>query len=97
LLNVKLVVRHVTGGLYKTSIFGFKKSKSRLLGPEYEENAVFLTSVNILTSRKSVASQRFRIFKQTTKNFVYYTFSRTQLYFTQQYSRNTTTCFGPIC
>jgi len=32
-----------------------------------------------------------------TKNFVYYTYSRTQLYFTQQYSRNTTTCFGPIC
>jgi len=28
---------------------------------------------------------------------VYYTFSRTQLYFTQQYSRDTTTCFGPIC
>ena len=27
---------------------------------------------------------------------VYYTYSRTQLYFTQQYSRNTTTCFGPI-
>jgi len=23
--------------------------------------------------------------------------SRTQLYFTQQYSRDTTTCFGPIC
>ena len=32
-----------------------------------------------------------------TKNFLYYTYSRTQLYFTQQYSRNTTTCFGPIC
>ena len=32
-----------------------------------------------------------------TKNFVYYTYSRTQLYFTQQYSRYTTTCFGPIC
>ena len=32
-----------------------------------------------------------------TKNFVYYTHSRTQLYFTQQYSKNTTTCFGPIC
>ena len=31
-----------------------------------------------------------------TKNFVYYTYSGTQLYFTQQYSRNTTTCFGPI-
>ena len=28
---------------------------------------------------------------------LYYTYSRTQLYFTQQYSRNTTTCFGPIC
>ena len=33
----------------------------------------------------------------TTENFVYYTYSRTQLHFTQQYSRNTTTCFGPIC
>jgi hypothetical protein len=32
-----------------------------------------------------------------TKNFVYYTYSRTQLYCPQQYSRNTTTCFGPIC
>ena len=32
-----------------------------------------------------------------TKNIVYYTYSRTQLYFTQYYSRNTTTCFGPIC
>ena len=32
-----------------------------------------------------------------TKNIVYYTYSRTQLYFTQQYSRNTTTCFGSIC
>jgi len=31
-----------------------------------------------------------------TKNIVYYTYSRTQLYFTQQYNRNTTTCFGPI-
>jgi len=30
-------------------------------------------------------------------SFVYYTYSRTQLYFTQQYSRFTTTCFGPIC
>ena len=29
--------------------------------------------------------------------FVYYTYRRTQLYFTQQYSRNTTTCFSPIC
>jgi len=29
--------------------------------------------------------------------FVYYTYSRTQLYFTQQYSTYTTTCFGPIC
>jgi hypothetical protein len=32
-----------------------------------------------------------------TINIVYYTYSRTQLYFTQQYSRYTTTCFGPIC
>ena len=32
-----------------------------------------------------------------TKNFVYYTYSQTQLYFTQWYSKNTTTCFGPIC
>ena len=30
-------------------------------------------------------------------DLVYYTFSWTQLYFTQQYSRGTTTCFGPIC
>jgi len=29
--------------------------------------------------------------------FVYYTYSRTQIYFTQQYSRYTTTCFSPIC
>jgi len=29
--------------------------------------------------------------------FVCYTYSRTQLYFTYLYSRNTTTCFGPIC
>ena len=28
---------------------------------------------------------------------MYYTFSRTQLYFTQQYSRDTTTCFGHTC
>jgi len=28
---------------------------------------------------------------------VYYTYSRTQLYFTQQYSRYRSTCFGPIC
>jgi len=28
---------------------------------------------------------------------VYYTYSRTQLYFTQQYSRNTATCFGLLC
>ena len=32
-----------------------------------------------------------------TKNFVYYTYSETQLYFTYWYSKNTTTCFGPIC
>jgi len=32
-----------------------------------------------------------------TKNIVYYTYSRTQLYFTQRYSKNTTTCFGPMC
>ena len=32
-----------------------------------------------------------------TKNFVYYKYNRTQLYFTQQYSKYTTTCFGPIC
>ena len=31
------------------------------------------------------------------KNLVYYTFSPTQLYFTWQYCRDTTTCFGPIC
>ena len=30
-------------------------------------------------------------------HFLYYTYSRTQLYFTQHYSRYTTTCFGPIC
>ena len=35
--------------------------------------------------------------KQITKNIVYYTYSQTQLYFTQQYSSYTTTCFGPIC
>jgi len=29
--------------------------------------------------------------------FVYYTYCRTQLYFTQQYSMYTATCFGPIC
>ena len=29
--------------------------------------------------------------------FVYYTYSRTQQHFIQQYSRNTTICFGPIC
>jgi len=29
--------------------------------------------------------------------FVYYTYSRTQLHFTQQYSKYTTTCFGPLC
>jgi len=27
---------------------------------------------------------------------VHYTYSRTQLFFTHQYNRNTTTCFGPI-
>ena len=32
-----------------------------------------------------------------TKNFVYYTYSQTQLYFTYKYSKNTTTCFSPIC
>jgi len=32
-----------------------------------------------------------------TNNIVHYTYSQTQLYSTQQYSRNTTTCFGPIC
>ena len=32
-----------------------------------------------------------------TKNIVYYTYSRTQLYFTYLYSKNITTCFGPIC
>jgi len=31
------------------------------------------------------------------KNLVHYTYSRTQLYFTQQYSGNTTICFGSIC
>jgi len=29
--------------------------------------------------------------------YVLHVQSNTQLYFTQQYSRNTTTCFGPIC
>ena len=29
--------------------------------------------------------------------FVHYAYSRTQLYFTQKYSRYTNTCFGPIC
>ena len=29
--------------------------------------------------------------------FVYYTYSRTQLYFTQQCNRYIITCFGPIC
>jgi len=32
-----------------------------------------------------------------TKNIVCYTYSRTQLYFTQRYSNNSTTCFDPIC
>ena len=32
------------------------------------------------------------------KEFLFITqYSRTQLYFTQQYSRTTTTCFDPIC
>ena len=40
----------------------------------------------------------FIVVPPITKNlFVYYTCSLTQLYFTQQYSRDTTTCFGPIC
>ena len=34
---------------------------------------------------------------QKQRIFVYYTYSRTQLHFTQQYSRFTTTCFGPTC
>jgi len=31
------------------------------------------------------------------KNLVYYTVSWSHLYFTLKYSRNTTTCFGPMC
>jgi len=34
---------------------------------------------------------------QDVWNLVYYTYRRTQLYFTQQYSMNTTTCLGHIC
>jgi len=55
------------------------------------------TAISICYIRHKIHQNKYKNLYKKTKNFVYYTYSRTQLYFTQQCSRNTTTCFGPIC
>ena len=62
----------------------------------YNRSRKFRSRMNQKTVNYFFELRHLRSVSSNNNNLVYCTFSRIKLYFTQQYSRDTTTCFGPI-